>query len=324
MNKRILIITILSVFAAVQFSGCSLLRKRVEKKEKTEYKLTSINKNSISLNNVSGEIKVTGTNDTTGTITVIAEKTAEVKRDEMDKPIESVQVKLDTTGKDIKIETEYRKTHFSLFSKHDDGSVNYEIKVPAGIAVDIDNTNGTISFSEISNDIKVNSVNGNINLVRCRGNIKIDGVNGGVFANLDSLKGLTVDIVNGNIKVGSLKDANARVSANTTNGRVKLNNLTFSDFVSGKKSLSGTLGTGTGVVKLETVNGSITLDANDIALSKKKSFDNFNFQFDFDDEDNVKVEKNQKKDGAKTLDSNTQDSKTRDSKTQDTNSSRAK
>ncbi|MBL8016241.1 MAG: hypothetical protein JNK43_03140, partial [Ignavibacteria bacterium] len=99
--------------------------------------------------------------------------------------------------------------------------------------------------------------------------------------NVDSVtSGINISIVNGDVKLGGLKNVDADVSASTVHGRVKFKNLSFTDVNSEKRTLSGILGKGGSMVRIESTNGSISLDADKIIPKKN---DNFEFKIDFDD-----------------------------------------
>jgi len=160
--KYIITLIIAGIFAS-GLSGCSLLRKRVEKTEKVEYKFSANNKTRLSLENTNGDIKITRLDDTLGFVIVEAVKSADVRQDEFDKPIESIKINLDTTGDVIKIETEIQRGS-GLFRKGYAGKVEYNIKVPSNLSVKIDNTNGDITLVRLDNDINIETVNSSIKL----------------------------------------------------------------------------------------------------------------------------------------------------------------
>ncbi len=298
MKSKILLMLVLLAFIAAGIPACSLLKKRSEKKEKTEYKITGKNKTGISIENTNGEIRVTKTDDTLGVITINAEKIARVRQDDMDKPIDNLNVNIDTSGSTIKVTTDYKKVYEGLFNHDNDARVNYDIRVPANTKVDVDNTNGSITLTGLSGDVKVGTTNGSTTISKCSGYISIDGVNGSISGNFDSTKGINIDIVNGAVKLGGMKNISADVSVNTQNGKVKFNNLNFSNLNAEKRSLTGTLGNGKNVIKVSSVNGSIMLDAADVVLKKDKH-DDFNFNIDFGDDNN---DQPKKKDNAKQVD----------------------
>ncbi|MEO8514837.1 MAG: hypothetical protein ABI543_14865 [Ignavibacteria bacterium] len=282
MKTKNLIITAVIGLILISFTGCSLLRKRVEKKETVKYTLNGSGKTSIHVENTNGRINVSNSNDTNGMITIEAEKIADVKVDEQDKPIENIKIKIDSAGSEINIETDVNHDR-GMFHKGETPKVNYDIKVPANMKVSAENVNGTITISRITADVTAETVNGTISIFSCPGQINLSGVNGTIICNVDSVTaGIKVEVVNGSVKIGGLKTINADVNATTVNGKVKFADLTFSNLNANKKSLSGTLGKGGNSIRVESTNGSITFDANKIAPKKD---DTFEFKIDFDDDD---------------------------------------
>ncbi len=292
--KNIIIAAVISTML-IGFNGCSLLKKRVEKKENVKYTLNGSGKTSIHIENVNGRINVSNSGDTTGEIKIDAEIIADVKHDEQDKKIENVNIKIDSSGSEIKIETEINRSNSGMFRKNSNAEVNYDIKVPRNMKVYTETVNGTTTITRITGDVKAETVNGKVNVLNCQGKVDVDGVNGTVLCNVDSVTaGININIVNGDVKIGGLKNIDADVNASTIHGRVKFKNLTFNEVNSEKKSLSGTLGKGGSMVKVESTNGSISLDADKI-LPKKD--DSFEFKIDFDDEEPIRIEGNKNKDG---------------------------
>lgn len=282
MNLKNIIIAAAAGLMILSLNGCSLLKKRVEKKENVKYTLNGNDKTSIHIDNINGRINVTNSSDTNGVIKIEAEIIADVKHDEQDKPIDNVKIKIDSAGNDIKIETEINNTSSGMFRKNNNAVVNYDIKIPANMKVYTETVNGSITIARINNDIKVETVNGKINVLNCPGKIDIEGVNGSVICNVDSVTaGINISVTNGDIKVGGLKNVNADVSASTIHGKVTIKELEFSELNNERKSVSGILGKGGSQIRIDAVNGRITLDASKY-LPKKD--DSFEFKIDFDDE----------------------------------------
>ncbi len=282
MNLKNIIIAAVAGLMILSLNGCSLLKKRVEKKENVKYTLNGNDKTSIHIDNINGRINVTNSSDTNGVVKIEAEIIADVKHDEQDKPIDNVKIKIDSAGNDIKIETEINNTSSGMFRKNNNAVVNYDIKIPANMKVYTETVNGSITIARINNDIKVETVNGKINVLNCPGKIDIEGVNGSVICNVDSVTaGINISVTNGDIKVGGLKNVNADVSASTIHGIVTIKELEFSELNNERKSVSGILGKGGSQIRIDAVNGRITLDASKY-LPKKD--DSFEFKIDFDDE----------------------------------------
>lgn len=281
MNIKNIIIAAVIGTMLIGLNGCSLLKKRVEKKENVKYTLNGNGKTSIHVENINGKINVSNSGDTTGTISIDAEIVADVKHDEQDKAIENVKINIDTASGEIKIETEINNSSSGMFRKNNNAEVNYTIKVPANMKVHTETVNGTTTITRINNDVRAETVNGKVNIFNCQGKIDVDGVNGSILCNVDSMtSGINISIINGDVKIGGLKNVNADVSASTVHGRVKFKDLTFTDINSEKRTLSGILGSGGSTIRVESTNGSISLDASKI-LPKKD--DSFEFKIDFDD-----------------------------------------
>lgn len=289
MKTKTILTVIIGAVLFTALPGCSLLKKRVSKTEKVEYKVDGTGKTSISVDNTNGRINVSRSKDTLGIITIKAEKTTDVKHDEQDEPIRNVEIKIDSSGNELRIETEITSDG-SLFRKHHGAEVNYDIEIPANLNVKVETVNGTITLSRIDNEIIAHTVNGSINVYSCLGELNLESVNGKVTCNVDSLtNGINVNVVNGTVKIGGLKNVNADVEASTVNGRVKFNNLNFTDLVSEKKNLRGKLGTGGSKINISAINGSVTFDADKFFSKKKDSDDDFEIKIDFDDDEPVRI-----------------------------------
>lgn len=285
MKMKYILTLILLGSMITAFNGCSYLKKRVEKTEKEEYKLNASNKTRISIDDSNGDIRITRTNDTLGYVIINAEKSYEVRYDEQDKPIENVKIIIDTTGNEIIVKTEIKRDN-GMFRSHRGGEVNYNVKIPANMNVSIDNTNGDIILTGLNGDVDIETVNSSISLAHCSGMIKVDGVNGGVYANIDSTRGVNIELVNGTVKLGGLKNISADVNAQTVNGRIRYSNLELTDVVAEKKTLTGKINNGGNMISVSTVNGNVTFDAQQIAYKKEN---NLRFKLDFDDDGDLDV-----------------------------------
>lgn len=288
MKAKQIIILITAGLIALSISGCDLLRKKVEKTEKVEYRLNAQGKFRLEIDNSNGSVEVEPADDTLGYIYVYAVKTGYVKYNETDKPLEDIYINIDTTDEIIKIETEIRHTK-GWFKNHNKEKVDYKIKLPKNIRLVAETTNGSLWAEDLSTDIRLEAVNGSLVVNRCYGTIDLQTVNGSIKGNLDSTRGLTAETVNGSISFGGMKNANANVDISVTNGKVTYKNLNFTGMTAEKKNLSGVLGSGEYPVRINTVNGSVTLNGEKISLTKKRN-DDFEIKIDFDDDDDpVKI-----------------------------------
>lgn len=284
------------IFTLAAAPGCSLLKKRVEKTENVKYSISSEGKSTFVITNTNGKINIMGSNDSAASIEIKAEITSLVKSDELDKPIDNVSIKIDSSGNSVIIETEINNKNSGLFSKNNTPEVNYTVKIPAYMKVKTETVNGITTITRINGDIKAETVNGKMNILNCPGMLELESVNGAIICNIDSVTaGINISVTNGDVKVGGLKNVNADVSASTIHGKVTIKELEFSELINERKSVSGKLGKGGNQIKIDAVNGRITLDASKF-LPKKD--DSFELHIDFDDDkEPIIIKKDETKDG---------------------------
>jgi DUF4097 and DUF4098 domain-containing protein YvlB len=160
-------------------------------------------------------------------------------------------------------------------------SVDYEIKVPAGVRLELvrstngnleligkfgevmaDTTNGNVNLEGSAGPAVLDTTNGDITARDIRGSVEADTTNGGIHLTIDGLKdNVTADTTNGSITVKLLGAANARLEAHTTNGHIDVAvPVTIKDLSKSRTRLSGTIGDGGPLMKLDTTNGSITIE----------------------------------------------------------------
>jgi hypothetical protein len=149
----------------------------------------------------------------------------------------------------------------SNISNHDnDTRVDYRIEVPDGVNLHVGTVNGDVSVDRVAGDVHASTVNGDVE-VESGGNAEASTVNGSIRASMaqDLKDDLRFSTVNGSVTVSLPARANADVEASTVNGGME------SDFpltIQGRfsnRSMRGTIGDGGHRLKLNTVNGGITI-----------------------------------------------------------------
>lgn len=147
--------------------------------------------------------------------------------------------------------------------KDSDVVVDFEITVPAGVRFVGKTVNGAIDTRGLDGDVRVYTVNGGIAVSGSR-TVEAETVNGAIEASMSRNQWdgtLSLSTVNGSIELALPESVNATVTAETVNGSLS------SDFPLliqsgrrwGPRKLEGTIGSGGGSLKLETVNGGIQL-----------------------------------------------------------------
>lgn len=258
MKLKLIIFITFILISALSLSGCSFLSKKYEKKETVTYKVNTTGKTKVVLENLNGDIRVIK-GDTTPVLTVQAVKIDKVRKKDLDKPLDHIEILIDSAGNSLRISTEYHKEKsfisFSTFSRH----VDFDLIVPPNMEVSVENTNGDINVNGVETVLEARTTNGNIKAMQNSGKCIYDITNGSFEGELDSTKGITLDITNGKCRLELAKTFLGAVDAEVTNGKVSSENLQFSNVQSERKSFKGYIGNPEPIVKIEIVNGSVKL-----------------------------------------------------------------
>lgn len=138
------------------------------------------------------------------------------------------------------------------------GAVQFEIDVPARLAVRIDGINQPARVEGVDGAVEVESVNGDIHVRGGRGTIELETVEGTVT--LEGASGrISLSSVNQGIRVS---DSSGRVDAETVNGPISLTRMrseqVSASSVNGTVAYEGTLAR-TGSYALSSHNGTVEL-----------------------------------------------------------------
>jgi DUF4097 and DUF4098 domain-containing protein YvlB len=213
----------------------------------------------ISLENINGDIQVTG--GTGDTVKITANKKAG-EQEYMDE----LKIIVDSDSDFIRIETRHPSNNGSWMNWGDNhsGSVSYVMTVPAGVNLDkISTVNGDVEISAMNGKVKAETVNGDLTASGLTADVDLETVNGGVHAEFDSLGGsqrVSAEAVNGRIVLKLPADSSARVHAETVNGSINAKDFDLEidkGFVG--RECDGEIGSGEARISLDTVNGSISI-----------------------------------------------------------------
>jgi hypothetical protein len=148
-----------------------------------------------------------------------------------------------------------------MSTRDNDVSVEFVVRVPAGVRFVGRTVNGGIHARNLSADAEAYTVNGGIE-VESAGVVRGETVNGGIHASLgraDWQGELSLKTVNGGIQLTVPTGLNAELRAQTVNGEITTDfPLTVQGRFS-KRRIVGTIGRGGRQLELETVNGGIEL-----------------------------------------------------------------
>ncbi len=140
--------------------------------------------------------------------------------------------------------------------------VDYEIVLPAGMEVEANNVNGTITVDDISADVDIANVNGQIVLRDIAGSVDAAVINGQISGEVTLPPDGTIDmdVTNGIIDLEIPVDTSAEFYASIVYGEINiLGNLDLQDAEITNMSVTGTLGAGEGDIRLAVVTGIINV-----------------------------------------------------------------
>jgi hypothetical protein len=148
-----------------------------------------------------------------------------------------------------------------MSTQNNDVSVNFTVRVPAGVRFSGHTVNGKVDANNLSADVEARTVNGGIN-VSTTGVASAQTVNGSitvVMGRADWSDDLEFKTVNGSIDISAPASLSTQVEAKTLNGEISTDFPITVQGTFSRRRLSGTIGGGGRELRLETVNGSVQI-----------------------------------------------------------------
>ena len=248
----------------------SLAAGKAEDTWSRTYKLAD--KGRFELINVNGKITV---EQATGSeVSVEGHRTAKANSDDAAKEL-LAKLEIREEAGDSSVRIESRPPRLSGMSGHE---IEWTIKVPKGIVVDVRTTNGGVRMNDLANELHAKTTNGGVKGQGIDASVfEASAVNGGVDldlrAPLEEGDSIDMETVNGGVTLGLPAESKATINARCVNGGVRADDLNIkkdqdassSDYER-KRRLSGTMNGGGGKVNLSTTNGGVRLS---LAAGKK-------------------------------------------------------
>lgn len=150
--------------------------------------------------------------------------------------------------------------------KNNDVSVEFKVRVPAGVTFAANTVNGGITTHSLGGPIRAHTVNGACDIETSQGG-EASTVNGSVRATLGKVgasEELDFSCVNGSITLNLPAQFDAELEGSTVNGSIETD---FPVTVSGRlgpRSMRATIGRGGAKLSASTVNGSIKVHRNSL------------------------------------------------------------
>lgn len=218
-------------------------------------------KGRLELINVNG--RITAEPATDDKVTVEGKRTAKGSTDEVAKEnLAKIEIREEVSGDRVRVES--RPPRLSGFSGHE---VEWTIKVPKGVIVDLRTVNGGVRINGLQGEVHAKTTNGGVRGTDVGTHIlDASSVNGGITIEfsrpLDSSASVEIETVNGGVELGLMADSKATISARAVNGGVSASDLAVekqaqSNSFESKRRLEGTMNGGGAKVNVSTVNGGV-------------------------------------------------------------------
>lgn len=213
---------------------------------------------SLTLENTNGKMVVRPHDG--ATIEIVATRIAKAGSDEDAKKL-LAETRMEETASAASVKVSSRTSRINFGGTQ--YQVNYEVRAPAGIALNLSATNGTIDVSDWNGRVEMSATNGSLEGTGLKGEVEASTTNGKIDVRLAALaeRGVNLETTNGRVSVELPKDTKGRVLARVTNGSISVEGLNVEPSPSNtRRRYEGALNGGGGpTVSVETTNGSVTV-----------------------------------------------------------------
>ena len=143
-----------------------------------------------------------------------------------------------------------------------DVSVDFNVKLPAGVRAELTSVNGTIRVVGASAEIIAETVNGAIDASTTIGPVKAETVNGDITVRMDAIRGtedLDFETVNGDVTAILPASFQGEVELETVNGSLHTDFPITVQGTLNRRHITTTLGSGGARIRALTTNGGVTV-----------------------------------------------------------------
>ena len=199
-----------------------------------------------------------------------------VKRAYNRERLSEATIDITNTADSVSIKTKYpeRNPNFdgrNWSRENNPASVEYTLTVPRGARIDsVALVNGSLDIEGVQGEVRASLVNGRVKANDLSGEISLSSVNGAIEVNAAGLaasKGVNLNAVNGSIVLSVPAGASAQVKASTVHGQISNDfGLTIEEGQYVGRSLSGQIGSGGPRIRLNNVNGAISIKRGGVAF----------------------------------------------------------
>lgn len=222
------------------------------------YKVTD--KQRFELINVNGRITAEPADGSE--IIVEARRTAKAMSDEKAKELlTQLEIREEVGESTVRVE--------SRPPRRADHEMEWTVKVPKGVVVDLRTINGGVRMNNLSNEIHAKTTNGGVKGMGINASVfEGSAVNGGVELELSrplaATDSIEMETVNGGVELSLPQESKATIAARCVNGGVHVENIEInkeeqSNEFDKRRRLNGTINGGGAKVNLSTTNGGVRI-----------------------------------------------------------------
>ncbi|HWN08615.1 MAG TPA: DUF4097 family beta strand repeat-containing protein [Pyrinomonadaceae bacterium] len=190
-----------------------------------------------------------------------------VKRAYSAERLSEATIEVTNTPDSVVIKTRYpeRNVNFDQRTKENNSaSIEYTLTVPRGARISgVELVNGSLDIEGVRGEVRASLVNGKVKASDLSGEVNLSTVNGGIEVNAAGVaesKGVNLNSVNGSIVLSVPSGASAQVKASTVHGPITNDfGLTVEEGQYVGRNLTGQIGSGGPRIRLNNVNGSISI-----------------------------------------------------------------
>lgn len=259
-TMRMLMVPLLA--ATLASAGCDLMTASLRAEQTAQWqKSYPIAANgTVDIENVNGKIDVEPS--TGATVEVTALKKARGASDEAAKAaLDRITIAEDVGGDHVKIEAKFPHSE-GMFSGGSSGTVEFRVKVPAGVTAKFGTVNGEVTIRGLSGRVTAETTNGGVKTQDVSGQLDASTTNGGLEIDLAKVAegGVKLSCTNGGITVKLPRDAKATISASITNGGISTSDLPLdTSGENSRRKLDAKMNGGGPRLEIDGTNGGIKL-----------------------------------------------------------------
>lgn len=214
----------------------------------------------VSVSNVNGSIEVEAWDR--NEVRLEATKIANSKE-----TLADVDIRIDARPDSFSVETDYNNVNWGDRGNNRNRrlQVQFRMWVPRTARLDeVETVNGSVTVKDFVNFTKISAVNGNVTASNLRGAANLSTVNGEVVADFDRLESgsrISLSTVNGRVSLVIPSDTNATIKADSLNGEIRNDfglPVRKGQYIG--RDLYGRVGTGGVDIKLNSVNGALSIN----------------------------------------------------------------